>query len=54
MNEFIQVLKGLWTEDHFTFHGEFYQADDATIPMKPVRLPIRRFTPQAEPILART
>lgn len=39
MNEFVQVLKGLWTEDHFTFHGEFFQAEDASLPMKPVRVP---------------
>jgi dimethylsulfone monooxygenase len=39
MNEFVQVLKGLWTEEHLTFRGEFFQADDATLPMKPVRAP---------------
>ena len=39
MNEFVQVLKGLWTEDHFTFHGEFFKVDDATLPIKPVRVP---------------
>jgi len=39
MDEFVQVLKGLWTEDHFTFRGEFFQADDASLPMKPVRVP---------------
>ena len=39
MNEFVQVLKGLWSDDHFTFPGEFFQAEDATLPMKPVRLP---------------
>ncbi len=39
MDEFVRVLKGLWSEDHFTFEGEFYRADDATLPMKPVRVP---------------
>lgn len=39
MNEFVQVLKGLWSEDRFTFRGEFFQVDDATLPMKPVRVP---------------
>lgn len=39
MSEFVRVLKGLWTEDHFTFSGEFFRADDATLPQKPVRLP---------------
>lgn len=39
MNEFVQVLKGLWIEDSFTFGGEFFQAEDATLPMKPVQRP---------------
>jgi dimethylsulfone monooxygenase len=39
MEEYVRVLKGLWSEDHFTFKGEFYQADDATLPLKPVRTP---------------
>lgn len=39
MNEFVRVLKGLWSEDHFTFAGEYYRADDATLPQKPVRMP---------------
>jgi len=39
MNEFVRVLKGIWSEDHFTFRGEFFRADDATLPMKPVRVP---------------
>ena len=39
MNEFVQVLKGLWSEDHFTFRGDFFKAEDATLPMKPVQLP---------------
>jgi dimethylsulfone monooxygenase len=39
MDEFVRVLKGLWTEDHFAFKGEFFHADDASLPQKPVRLP---------------
>ena len=39
MEEFVRVLKGLWSEDQFSFTGAFYKADDATLPMKPVRLP---------------
>jgi FMNH2-dependent dimethyl sulfone monooxygenase len=39
MDEFVRVLKGLWTEDNFTFNGEFFRADNATLPQKPVRLP---------------
>ena len=39
MDEFVRVLKGLWAEDDFTFNGEFFRADNATLPQKPVRLP---------------
>jgi dimethylsulfone monooxygenase len=39
MNEFVRVLKGLWAEDHFSFRGEFFRAEDATLPMKPVQTP---------------
>jgi FMNH2-dependent dimethyl sulfone monooxygenase len=39
MDEFVRVLKGLWSEEHFTMHGEFYRADDATLAVKPVRVP---------------
>ena len=39
MDEFVRVLKGLWSEDHFTFDGDYYRAADATLPMKPVRVP---------------
>jgi FMNH2-dependent dimethyl sulfone monooxygenase len=39
MREFIQVLKGLWTEDDFTYRGEFYQVDHGTVPTKSVRAP---------------
>lgn len=39
MNEFVQVLKGLWSEDHFSFQGEFFRVEDATLPLKPVRIP---------------
>jgi len=39
MDEFVQVLRGLWSEDNFTFHGEHFRAEDASLPMKPVRVP---------------
>lgn len=39
MNEFVEVLKGLWTEDGFSYDGEFFQAEAASLPVKPVRLP---------------
>jgi len=37
--EFIQVLKGLWTEDLFSFNGRFYQIDQAPCEPKPASLP---------------
>lgn len=37
--EFIQVLKGLWTEELFTFKGRFYQIDEAPSLPKPVSPP---------------
>lgn len=34
MDEFIQVAKGLWREEPFDFHGEFYRTEAATLPLK--------------------
>ena len=39
MHEFIKVLKGMWTSDDFTFHGEFYTVENGTVPTKSVRTP---------------
>jgi FMNH2-dependent dimethyl sulfone monooxygenase len=39
MHEFIQVMKGMWTQDDFTFHGDFYQVEHGTVPTKSVRAP---------------
>jgi FMNH2-dependent dimethyl sulfone monooxygenase len=39
MEEFIRVLKGLWTEENFTFEGEFYRCKDANLPLKTVQRP---------------
>ncbi|MET3228689.1 UNVERIFIED_ORG: FMNH2-dependent dimethyl sulfone monooxygenase [Burkholderia sp. 1263] len=38
-NEFIQALKGIWTQDHFTFKGDFYRFNDYTLSPKPVQKP---------------
>ena len=27
MDEFLQVMKGLWTQDKFSLHGEFYRVE---------------------------
>jgi FMNH2-dependent dimethyl sulfone monooxygenase len=39
MHEFIKVMKGMWTQDDFTFHGEFYRVEHGTVPTKSVRTP---------------
>jgi dimethylsulfone monooxygenase len=39
MNEFVQVLRGLWEQDSFDFHGEFYTVAHQGLPLKSVRLP---------------
>jgi FMNH2-dependent dimethyl sulfone monooxygenase len=39
MHEFIQVMKGMWTQDDFNFHGEFYTVEHGTVPTKSVRSP---------------
>ncbi|KAI9798851.1 MAG: hypothetical protein M1833_004354 [Piccolia ochrophora] len=40
-NEFIRCLKGIWTEDQFTFKGDFYQFHDYPLRPKPLVLPGR-------------
>lgn len=37
--EFIRVLNGLWTEDEFSFAGDFYRIHDAPLRPKPLRKP---------------
>jgi FMNH2-dependent dimethyl sulfone monooxygenase len=39
MNEFVQVMKGLWTEDEFSYDGEFYRLDKGSLPTKSATLP---------------
>ena len=39
MDEFVRVMRGLWNEDAFDFHGEFYRVDRQGLPLKSVRLP---------------
>jgi FMNH2-dependent dimethyl sulfone monooxygenase len=39
MDEFIRVMKGLWTRDSFSFDGEFYKFDTASLPIKTLRTP---------------
>ncbi len=37
--EEVEVIKALWTEPKVTYHGRFYQFDNATMPLKPVQRP---------------
>lgn len=37
--EFIEVLKGVWTQDHFTYKGDFYRFNDYTLSPKPLQKP---------------
>lgn len=39
--EFIQCLKGIWTQDQFNFSGDFYQFHNYPLKPKPVALPGR-------------
>jgi dimethylsulfone monooxygenase len=37
--EFIRVLKGVWTEESFTFKGDFYRLDNYSLKPKPLQNP---------------
>jgi FMNH2-dependent dimethyl sulfone monooxygenase len=37
--EFLQVIKGMWTQDAFTFHGRYYQVENAVLSPKPYQQP---------------
>lgn len=37
--EFIRTLKGIWTQDNFSFEGKYYQFKDYTLKPKPVQKP---------------
>ena len=37
--EFLTILKGLWTQRHFSFAGRFYQVNDVTLAPPPLRQP---------------
>ncbi|KAJ7431303.1 alkanesulfonate monooxygenase, partial [Mycena galericulata] len=39
--EFIECLKGIWTQDNFTYKGDFYQFNTYTLKPKPLNLPGR-------------
>jgi alkanesulfonate monooxygenase SsuD/methylene tetrahydromethanopterin reductase-like flavin-dependent oxidoreductase (luciferase family) len=37
--EYISIIKGLWTEEQFSFSGTYYQVRQATLAPKPIRSP---------------
>jgi dimethylsulfone monooxygenase len=37
--EFIRALRGIWTEDNFTFKGDFYRFHDYSLKPKPLQQP---------------
>jgi alkanesulfonate monooxygenase len=37
--EYLTILKGLWTRPHFSFFGQYYQVNDVTLAPPPVRKP---------------
>lgn len=37
--EFIETLKGIWTQDDFTYRGDFYRFNNYTLSPKPVQNP---------------
>ena len=39
MEEMIQALRRLWTEEHASFHGKYYSFDNVNLLPKPVQLP---------------
>ncbi|KAF7191151.1 FMNH(2)-dependent dimethylsulfone monooxygenase [Pseudocercospora fuligena] len=41
--EFIQCLKGIWTNEKFSFKGDFYQFHDYPLKPKPLNLPGRPY-----------
>ncbi|KAB8349429.1 hypothetical protein FH972_023456 [Carpinus fangiana] len=41
--EFIECLRGIWTEESFTYKGDFYQFHDYPLKPKPVSLPGRPY-----------
>jgi len=39
LEEALQIVKALWSQDRATFHGRYYQVDDAPCVPKPVQSP---------------
>jgi dimethylsulfone monooxygenase len=39
MDEFVQVIRGLWESDPFTFNGQYYRVKESRLPLKPRQTP---------------
>ncbi len=39
MDEYVQVMRGLWTQDPFTFEGDYYRVTNSALPLKTRRRP---------------
>jgi FMNH2-dependent dimethyl sulfone monooxygenase len=39
MDEYLRVVKGLWTEESFSLDGEFYHVESGYLPIKTIRTP---------------
>jgi len=37
--EFLEVMRGMWTEEEFTYNGRYYKVEKAHLEPKPVRKP---------------
>jgi len=60
-HEFIEALKGIWTQDNFTFRGDFIGFNNYTLSPKPVQKPhpeifqaVARVRPAITPQVCRT
>lgn len=42
--EFIRALKGIWTQDNFSFHGDFYRFHDYSLQARCCSARIRKFS----------
>ena len=38
-DEYIRIMKGLWTENPYTLHGKYYQVEEVDLRPKPVQQP---------------
>ena len=40
MEEYISVLKGMWSGEVFDFHGEYYRVEQGQMAQRPLRMPV--------------